>query len=139
MSDFIRFFKGFKWFVIGFLALITLIVIPAKLHEHKYLEVILVALIMAFIITILWGLSHYFLSMAVSFRADKEQAYFTYANGESMVVPHSQIQQIKCTPYRYIFILDNNDKVFLTRIVGRFRLEQNIDGNLKELYPKKIL
>lgn len=135
MNNFYTFLKGFKWFVLSFLAIILIITIPAKLHEHNYLQILLIIAITAYLLTILFGLNYFFNSMAINFTANEKYAYLIYASGNKMIFQHSEVEKIKRTPYRYIFFLSNNKKAYLSRMAGLFRTEKDIFPKLKEVYP----
>lgn len=55
-----------------------------------------------------------------------------------IAIEHSNVDKIKITPYRYIFILKNKDEKALTRIVGPFNLESSIPSDLNEIYSEKL-
>ena len=125
------------WGAYHFLALILLIVIPVKIQEKNYFEIILVIAITAFLLVILFGLDRFFTSMAMSFKADNEFAYFTYANAEVKITRHEDIQKVEYTPYRYIFFLRSGEKISLSR-VKKFSLETEILSEIKSLYFKRM-
>ena len=72
-------------------------------------------------------------------KKDKNNAYFSYYNDKSVTITHSQISKVKITPYRYIFYLADNEKVYLTRIIGPLQLETTIMNDIKNLYEDKFV
>lgn len=144
MKGFLSYLKFFKWFVLVFLSLIMAVIIPAKIREHKFLELLIVITIAMLILIILFGLEYYFISMALKFDADDKYAYLTYTDDKTISFQHSDVKLIKCGWMRYVFYLQNGKKLYLTKVVGRskvtglLQLELQIPTKISELYGSKI-
>lgn len=139
MNNFIKYLKTFTIFVIVFLLFIVIITIPANLKEHNYVKCALIIAIVLFITFMLFVFNRYFLSMAIKIRSDDDYSYFEYANKVIVKIPHSKVQRIKCTPYRYIFILNNGEKLYLGRITGCLKIESDVSEYLKMYYSDKMI
>ena len=144
MNEFLSYLRFFKWFVLAFLLVINAVIIPIKIREHNFLEILLVITISTFIILILFGLDHYFNSMALTFDSDNEFAYLNYSTDKIVSFKHCDLKYIKCGWMRYIFYLQNGKKLYLTKVNGRssvtgmLRLETQIPAKILELYGTKI-
>lgn len=142
MSEFLGFLEKFKWFVLVFLGVILIVILPIKLKEHKILEIVLVVLITTFILVILFGLSSFFKSMAIDVSADNENLYLSYQT-KNVAILHENIEKVKCGKYRYIFTLKNGEKHYLTRVVecsqtGVLKIESETLDIVKKYYNQKI-
>ena len=136
MNSFYTFQNGFKWFVLSFLAIILAIIVPVKLQERNYLQIVLVLAIVAFIVIILFAISVYFNSMAVRFEADREYAYLTFSNGKKVIFLHSEVAKIENNPNNYVFFLSNGDKFYLAK--NNFCATKAQLFELKSIYPNLL-
>ena len=136
MNSFYTFQNGFKWFVLSFLAIILAIIVPVKLQERNYLQIVLVLAIVAFIVIILFAISVYFNSMAVRFEADREYAYLTFSNGKKVIFLHSEVTKIENNPNNYVFFLSNGDKFYLAK--NNFCATKAQLFELKSIYPNLL-
>ena len=143
MINFLKFLKRFDLFVIAFISLISIIVIPNLIKSHGYLELFILICIAIFIFTLLLLLNLYFFSMAIRFDADEKYSYFTYSNGTIINIEHSQIKSVKCYTQRYKFELSTGKKIYLTRFekLGKFNVlspQKTIDPLIEKVYAEKI-
>ena len=126
-----------KWCAIIFSSLAA-IAIPVKIYEHNYIDALIVIFIISFLFAILFFLLRFFSSMAIGYKIDQRYLYLIYEKKGIIAIEHSNVDKIKITPYRYIFILKNKDEKALTRIVGPFNLESSIPSDLNEIYSEKL-
>lgn len=77
------------------------------------------------------SLLKYFLSMASDFKIRGDKIFFEYDN-KTIELHICYIKAIKITPYRYIFYFSNN-KIFVSRIYGQFKLESDINEQIHTL------
>ena len=138
MKGFYSFLKFFKWFVVAFIVLIITITLPNNISERDYLSIILIVTISVFIISLLFGLTEYYTSMAFSFNWDNEYAYFKYASGQTIIVEHSKVKRVSCTQNRYVFELHDNTKVCLLRKAAIWGGDQQIYNTIKMLYNERV-
>lgn len=69
--------------------------------------------------------------MACDFKIMGDKIFFQY-NNKMIELYICHIKGIKITPYRYIFYFSNN-KIFVSRIYGQFKLENDINEQIYKL------
>ncbi|MBE6768402.1 MAG: hypothetical protein E7549_05755 [Ruminococcaceae bacterium] len=134
MKNFHSYCQKIKWFVLAFMTIILVIVIPVKLHERNYGELFLAVAIAVFLCAILFGLLHFFNSMAVDFTVEEEWTCFLYANGKKIVFRHMEVQKVEKGTNRYTFFLTENKRVHLSLSIGRVYTDEDL-LKLKQRYP----
>lgn len=126
-------FNFFWGFFYSFLAIVSLLVIPSLLLNKEYKKIIIFALILLFLIIIAFFLQVFFAKSATSFSILNNTIVFNYYNGNTKTIEIVDVNKIKVSTYRYIFILKNGHKCFSSRVTTLFNLEKNIDPRIYEI------
>lgn len=121
----------FFGFFFAFLLIVSVIVIPTNIYNREYEKLFLYLGIVFFMLVISISLLKYFLSMASDFKIMGDKIFFEYDN-KTIELHICHIKAIKITPYRYIFYFSNN-KIFVSRIYGQFKLESDINEQIHTL------
>ena len=121
----------FFGFFFAFLFMVSVIVIPTTIYNREYKKFFIFLGILFFMLVISVLLLKYFLSMACDFKIMGDKIFFQY-NNKMIELYICHIKGIKITPYRYIFYFSNN-KIFVSRIYGQFKLENDINEQIYKL------
>lgn len=121
----------FFGFFFAFLFMVSVIVIPTTIYNREYKKFFVFLGILFFMLVISVLLLKYFLSMAWDFKIMGDKIFFQY-NNKMIELYICHIKGIKITPYRYIFYFSNN-KIFVSRIYGQFKLENDINEQIYKL------
>ena len=128
-------FKAFFRFFYAFLGIICVVTIPTLIHEKNYKNLLIFSLILCFLLVISISLYVFFTSMATSYHIEKDEVILRYETSSKRLTI-SKIGRITISDYRYIIHLKSGEKFYVSRILGRFKLQKNIDPQMLDLSNK---
>lgn len=130
-GDKMKFIKPFYIFFYSFLALISLLVIPSLIAQKDYGKMIIFLLILAFLIIVSISIYVFFAKCALNFVISDDIITFQYTNN-LLRIQITDIKNIVITQYRYILILQNGKKLFVSKVNGPFKIKK-VDNRILEL------
>lgn len=144
MKKIILHLKRFKIFLVIFICIIILIVLPNALAQYDYWSLFILISFSFLLMFIFETIYRYFSTMAINLNVNNKKSIFNFANGKSIEIEHKEVNYVKCNQYRYIFYLKNGKKIYLSRLssgnkVKTFLIvEKEVLPMIKELYSDRI-
>lgn len=124
--------KGIKVYVYVFMGIIACILIPSTLIEKKYIELIVFLGIVVFMIVIMTWLNSVLLAPATDFIPYETELQLLY-DDHIQIIDYRDITNIVIKQYRYIFYCKDKKKYAVTRVIGVFKLQRDVDHRIIDI------